>query len=430
MDLEKVQKEDFEMQKEESIIPHEDNHASSEHHLRSTDLFKLSLRVFRLRPMRSFLTILGISIGIGTVLFLVSLGYGLQFILLGKLAATEESLVSLEAFYPSESELNISYDDVSSIIAISEVEEVSPVSEFTGEAKTDDISGFLIIKIIKPNYFRLSGDSPEIGETFTEGESAIVISNTALKLLGLEENESTLGKNISVSIFYPDTENGAEIKVVDVGQALPIKGIIMDEFQPPFIFIPEDTVPRKPPFFSRVFAKANDIEFVEPLRDKLIEKGYLISARIDLVSQARKIMAAITVVLGIFGVTALVVSAIGMFNTMIIGFLERIFEVGIMKSIGATTNDIRNLFLMESLIMGVSGGVGGILIGVLAGEAFNLALNFLASRLGGEAINLFIYPWKFLFFILAVSALVGIFSGFWPARRAAKLSAKQAFLRK
>ena len=104
--------------------------------------------------------------------------------------------------------------------------------------------------------------------------------------------------------------------------------------------------------------------------------------------------------------------------------------MGIMKSIGATASDIRNLFLMESLIIGLLGGIGGILIGVLGGEIFNLGLNFLANRLGGKPVSIFIYPTQFLIFIVVLSGIVGISSGFWPARKAALLSPKQAFLRK
>jgi len=400
------------------------------HRLRIRDLFTLSLRVFRVRPLRTFLTIFGISLGIGTVLFLVSLGYGLQYILIGKLAATEDSLISLETFYPTESNLNISAQDIDNIIAMPEVAEVSPVGEFTGEAKSDSLSGYLTVKIIRPNYFRLSGLKPDMGSVFTEGEKSAVISNTALKLLNLKEDESSLNQKVRIKIFYQDSGGASDVKISEVPFDLNIKGITVDEFQPPFIFVPIDAVIDKPPFYQRIYVKAKNIETVESLRDKLIEKGFFISARIDLVNQAKKIMNIITVILGVFGVVALVVSAIGMFNTMIIGFLERIFEVGIMKSIGATTSDIRNLFLMESLLMGFLGGIGGIAIGILAGESFNLGLNFLAKYLGGKPINLFIYPLRFLLFIIIVSGVVGILSGFWPARRAAQLSPKQAFMRK
>jgi putative ABC transport system permease protein len=119
-----------------------------------------------------------------------------------------------------------------------------------------------------------------------------------------------------------------------------------------------------------------------------------------------------------------------MFNTMVIGFLERTFEIGIMKSLGSTSSNIRNIFLMESWIMGFWGGIGGIILGVGAGEIVNLGLNILAQELGGKPIDLFIYPWQFLVLIIVVASFVGILSGFWPARRAARLSPKEAFMRK
>src|SRR5574338_309288 len=83
-----------------------------EHHLRTHDLLKLSVRAFKVRPLRTFLTILGMSVGIGTVFFLISLGYGLQYILLGKLAPSEESLQSLEAFYPGENDIQITPETI------------------------------------------------------------------------------------------------------------------------------------------------------------------------------------------------------------------------------------------------------------------------------------------------------------------------------
>lgn len=400
------------------------------HHLRIRDLFILSLRVFKVRTLRTFLTIFGISLGIGTVLFLVSLGYGLQYILIGKLAATEDSLITLETYYPSESNLNMTQNDVDAISAIPETGEVSPVAEFSGEEDMGNLTGFIVAKTVRANYFRLSGINPDTGVVFSEGDKSVLLSNTALRLLGMKEDATSLGKEINLKVFYQDQSNATTTRVSTVPYPLKIVGIVNDETQPPFVLAPVEVVPDPPPYFTRVFTKAKDINTVETLRDKLIAKGYLISAKIDLVNQAKRIMNVITIILGVFGVTALVVSAIGMFNTMIIGFLERIFEVGIMKSIGATVSDIRNLFLMESLIMGLAGGVGGIVVGVTAGQVFNIGLNFLARYLGGKPVNLFIYPIQFIIFIIIISGLVGIMSGFWPARRAGQLSPREAFKNK
>lgn len=136
-----------------------------------------------------------------------------------------------------------------------------------------------------------------------------------------------------------------------------------------------------------------------------------------------------TIVLSTFGVTALVVSAIGMFNTMIIGFMERIHEVGIIKALGATDKDIKRLFLMESLVLGFTGGLGGIILGMGTSALANFGLNTLALRFGGKPFTLFVTPLWFLGFILIVSAIIGLCSGYMPARRATKLSPREAFFK-
>ncbi len=395
--------------------------------LRLRDFIKLSVRAFRVRPMRTFLTVLGMSVGIGTVFFLISLGYGLQYILLGKLAPTEDSLISLQASYPEEG-IVISQDIINQISRINGVEEVSPVYQDGGEINYNGFTGDIIIKIIDDKYNRLSGFVPNYyNKNNNDLNKGIIISNTALRLIGLDENESSLGKEIEIkTIYYKDGKEN----ISSTARPIPVVGIVDDGSQSPYIFIPNNLMNNSPDYFGSVFVKAKDDNSLEALRSELINKGFIISARVDTVRQAKKITDVITTVLGIFGVAALIVSSIGMFNTMLISFMERIFEVGIMKSIGATRIDILGLFLMESFIMGLLGGVGGIAMGLIGGFLVNAGMNFLASYLGGNPINLFIYSSKFMIFIILLSGVVGLLSGYWPARRAAKLSAREAFLRK
>ena len=176
-----------------------------------------------------------------------------------------------------------------------------------------------------------------------------------------------------------------------------------------------------------------------PLRDTLecvkecsssFEGGFLVSAKIDLVNQAKKITTAITVILMVFGTAALLVSAIGMFNTMIVGFLERIYEVGVMKSLGATDSDVQNLFLVESVIIGFLGGLIGVGLGVGIGTLVNMVMSSLSIAQGGSRLTLFITPFWFAFATLVLSSVIGILSGFWPSRRAAFLSPREAFVRR
>jgi len=126
----------------------------------------------------------------------------------------------------------------------------------------------------------------------------------------------------------------------------------------------------------------------------------------------------------LFGIVALVVSAIGMFNTMTIALLERTEEIGIMKSIGAsdfTISMISMIFVMESTIMGFLGGVGGVILGFAGGSIFNILTNMVAERFGGKAVSLFYSPTWFILAIIIFAAVVGFITGFIPARRASKI---------
>ena len=101
--------------------------------------------------------------------------------------------------------------------------------------------------------------------------------------------------------------------------------------------------------------------------------------------------------------------------------LERTEEIGIMKSIGASDMIISVMFFMESAIMGFLGGLSGVLIGWLGGKGFNLIINMIAVRFGGQEVSLFYSPLWFVLTIVGFSAIVGFLTGLVPARRASKI---------
>ncbi len=397
--------------------------------LSPVDLLRLSLRIFKTKPLRTALTILGMSVGISAVVFLVSFGYGLQYILIGKLVTTEDSLITLSASYPVESGLGIDQKKVDEITALPNVAETSPVAEFSGELKVGELTGLIpIIRVVEPNMFRLSGTSPDIGIPFKEGELGSILSAQALQLLGIATATNALGKIAQIKVYFPNLDG--TITETNIDKDLPVMGIISDDQQPPIAIVPKIVLPAPATSFKEILIKAKNIDEVNPLRDMLEKEGFIISARVDLVNQAKKITNIITTTLAVFGITALIVSAIGMFNTMLIGFIERTYEVGVFKSIGATDSEVRNLFLMESAVIGILGGVGGVLIGVGFGKILNFALSFMATRMGGKSFDLFILPAWFLFMVLFLSIGIGVTSGLVPALRAAGLSPREAFLRK
>ncbi len=313
------------------------------------------------------------------------------------------------------------------------------MAEFPAEVSLPDEnlpSSFILARIVDSSYERLSGTVPEIRTkiSLTDDHSALVSANT-LRTFSLPVGAESLDKKISVKVFYPSGDNSgadnvSKTTIAELKSLITIRGILTDESLPPFVLVPEHSLLEAPPYYERMYILVDKEENIESVRQHLIENGFLVSSKIDLVKQIKKITSVATTILAIFGITALGVSAIGMFNTMVISFMEKIYEVGIMKAIGATDRDIRNLFLMESLIVGILGGLGGIFIGVSIGGIVNLGLNLLARNFGGKPVDLFVRPWWFMVLIVVLSGIIGLLSGYWPARKATAVSPKEAFMRK
>lgn len=389
--------------------------------MRFVDALSLSTRMFKTRPMRTLLTILGVGVGIGTVLFLVSLGYGLQNAILSRITTTD-SLLALDV-NPGTSEL-IKLDNASlqKISQIEHVEEVSPVITASAQISAGELTGDGIMYAVNPSFFRLSGIVPTYGELFVN-EKDLIISTAAVQLLNMEV-ETSLGKTIKLTYFVPYlTEEGVEeISVYEEEESYKIVGVVKDDTES-LVFVPISNVSDAGiDSYLETKVKIDDSVYMIDVRNKIMELGFFVSALRDTIDQAKKIFKIIQIILGLFGMVALVVSAIGMFNTMTVMLLERTNEIGIMRSIGVSKKDIRKLFLFESMLMGFLGGLGGVILGYLGGEIANFVMNILAKNFGGQSIDLFERPLWFLMVIIITSTGIGFLTGVFPARRASKLN--------
>lgn len=394
--------------------------------MQTKDILQLATRVFRTNKLRTYLTVLGIGVGIGTILFLVSLGFGLQKTILERIT-TSDALLSLDIFSESSSIIELDTENIKKIEAIPEVVEASPITAITAQIEIEGLTSGITVNAIKPSYFKLSGIEAEEGRLFEEESYKVVISSAVLKAFDILDYDNAISNIASLKLYLPEEQENSENTVEEVEEVnlendFEIVGVVGDE-SASYVYIPfADVSHLNLPSFSRAKIKVSNENEIEKVRGEIIEMGFTVSALSDTIEEVNKIFQAVQIVMSFFGAVALMVSAIGMFNTMTIALLERTQEIGIMKSLGASNGDVKKMFLVEAILIGFLGGVSGILTGIGASEVFNFGINKLAGSLGGNKVDLFYTPIEFIIMILIFSTTVGFLTGFYPARRAAKLN--------
>jgi putative ABC transport system permease protein len=390
--------------------------------MKAADLFRLSTRMFRNRPMRTWLTILGISVGTGAVLFLVALGFGLQNIILQKIVFNK-ALLSLSVTSNNENVL-LTQETLDKFRAISSVVDVAPLARFNGQMWTGDLSGNASFFGAPPSFFDYAGIMPLFGNIYKEGDTGqIVISEAVLQLFGFADAQSAIGQKVKVQIYVAEeTEEGSNVQVVDLPNDFVISGVVAGP-QDSFVYLPVSdlTTVLTIDSYEQTQVAVKESAALDPVKEAILDMGFQVSSLSETVEQANKIFNVIQIVLGVFGAFALLVSAIGMFNTMTVTLLERTNEIGVMRALGASREAILLMFLTESLVIGFLGGVVGVGIGIAGGIIFNFGLNILAIRMGGQSVALFAFPLNFSIGIVGFSSIIGFLSGVFPARRAAKL---------
>ncbi len=386
----------------------------------------LSTRMFKTNPSRTWLTILGMGVGTGAVVALVGLGFGLQGIILERIVFGE-TLLSLNVANPPSRVVVLDQPTIDAFAASEYVKDVSPMVSFPTLVTFEGLTGNAFLQGLKPSYFLYTGGKTQEGELFTEetaaeDRNAVIVSAAMLKLFGIDDPKQVVGKYIGFRVFVP-IEGTANTTEITLEKQYKIKGVTEDEGSlTAMMTLEEFSSLFQIPYYERLQIRVIESEALTPMQDDIIAKGFTVSALSKTVEQANKIFQGIQAVLAVFGGIALTVSAIGMFNTMTVTLLERTAEIGIMRTIGASAQDIVILFIAEAVIVGFLGGVVGILIGVGLGWFLNGTLSVAASRFGGEAVALFRYPMWFLIFIMSFSAIVGFLTGLFPARRAAKIN--------
>lgn len=390
------------------------------------DVTKLSTRMFKTNPMRTWLTILGMGVGTGAVVTLVGLGFGLQGIILEQIVLGD-TLLSLNVTNPPGKTVVLDDQAVQDFRRMENVKDVAQMASLPALITYEGFTGNTFLQGVDPPYFKYVGTKAVTGELFDEqnvvrNADEVLLSAAVLKLFEVEDPEEVIGKTVTFRVLV-DQQDGGDVEEVELAKSYTIIGVTNEEsFISSIITFPEFSANLTVPFYERVQVRVADAEFLDTVQAQIVETGYTVTALSKTVEQANKIFIGIQAVLAVFGGIALIVSAIGMFNTMTVTLLERTAEIGIMRTLGASQNDIKILFISEALIVGFLGGVVGVLQGMAIGFTLNGMMNVAAANFGGKSVALFSFPIPFLIFIITFSGVVGFITGVFPARRAAALN--------
>ena len=275
----------------------------------------------------------------------------------------------------------------------------------------------------------LKTDNAVKTELLTIPPSAIkkaVVNSEFVKLIGLT-NDKAIGKLIKITFSIPpELLNKSNVKITTNEVEYEIVGVV-DSEKSPIMYIPYIDLKTIGILNESSFrVKVDSENAVTDVRHRVEALGYNTSSVLDTVRQVTSLFSSITLLLGIMGFVALAVASLGMFNTFTISLLERTREIGLMKAMGMKSNEVRDLFMTESLVMGLGGGLLGLLIGLMLSTILNLSVSAYATSKGVEILKVSSAPAEFILIILGLSLFVGLVTGLYPAARSKKISALDA----
>jgi len=256
-------------------------------------------------------------------------------------------------------------------------------------------------------------------EVKKKGGKEAVVSTGFLRALKLKEKE-IIGRSINLEyIISGGAISGIAGRVTSKPVRYNVVGVVKEDKRS-LVFVPLadiESMGIKKFTLAKVLSKTD--KDLSSVREKIERLGFSTQSIVDTLAQVDRLFRVMRFLLGAFGMIALVVAVFGMFNTLTISLLERTREIGVMKTLGTTDSDVVRLFLAESTLIGLLGGIGGVFFGVGLGNLLNLIFLFFQQD---KNVVLFKAPLTFLIMIFFFSVLVGVLTGIFPSKRAQKIS--------
>src|SRR3989344_2799362 len=409
---------------------------------------KLVFRTLRARKGRSFLTILGIVIGVAGVIIIIALGAGAQSLILGQVTKFGSNLLSVQ---PGKSDETGPPAQVFGVV-------VTTLTSEDAEAIRDAsrLPDIVAVNAVVNGITTVTWENREIDTNFVGTEHTYPMTTSFEMQVGsfFDERQDRANANVAVlgwavyeQLFSESGRNplGEVIKVktgASAGIPLRVVGVISErgsaffQNQDDQIFLPLDIAQKQLlgiRHLQMINIKVNNTDNMESTRDEIkqllyerhrikneVDEDFTVRNIADAISLLTTITGALRIFLTSMAAMAMVVGGVGILNVMLVTVAERTREIGLRKAVGANNAAVRNQFLFEAGTLTFIGGGLGIILGIL----ISYLAAILMDRLG--------YDWAFVISLtsillaVGVSILTGIIFGLYPAYKAAKLDPIQA----
>lgn len=399
-----------------------------------TNLFKIALRALANNKMRGFLTMLGIIIGVASVITMLAIGQGSKRSIQAEISEMGSNMVMIQpggdirggVRQEASSMETLKLEDYQNIVDETRyVAAVSPSVNSSGQVIYGANNAPTTIYGISPDYMEIRRYQVEDGEMFSDQDIAVaakvcVVGKTVVDNL-FPGGENPVGKVIRFQKL--------PFKIVGVLESKGYNSMGMD--QDDLILAPYTTIQKKVLAITHlqgITCSALKEEYTEQAIGEISEilrrnhklktdedDDFTIRSQQELSSMLTSTTDMMTVLLAAVAGISLLVGGIGIMNIMYVSVTERTREIGLRMSIGAKGIDILSQFLIESILISVTGGLIGVIFGVGSAIIVNQVAHF----------PIFIQPWSVLLSFIVCTA-TGIFFGWYPAKKAARLDPIEA----
>jgi putative ABC transport system permease protein len=398
------------------------------------EVIRIAMRALARNKMRTVLTMLGIIIGVGAVICTVAIGEGAADQVQQQIQTLGDNIVFISAgsitkggaHMGSQATKTLTVADSKALVAeVPFIKWASPSVGYGGQIVYGNNNWFTRMSGATPDYLKIRHWALAAGGVFSDRD------------VDAASNVCILGQTVVKSLFGPNEDPvGKTVRIAS--QPFQILGVLAAKGSSPYggdeddtIILPYTTVQKKLSginWIQSIMLSADSMEDIAPTEQQVTavlrqrhhlrpneENDFIIRSPTDMAEQQAKSGQVMTLLLASIASVSLLVGGIGIMNIMLVSVTERTREIGVRMAVGATESDVQRQFLSEAMVLSSLGGLAGIVAGIFGSVLVARSLQW----------PTLISPSSILIAVI-FSAAVGIFFGYYPARRAARLDPIEA----